>query len=349
MSALFRQNFLAVCACLAFSVGPGPRVFAAETNSLETSISPAVDTATQSMVNGYLQVQEQLHATRLAIESNRQEVAAALQSNAEDMAARIRFLEKIISEQRAGEIEATRKMQQLTLLLAGTFGAVGLAAMLLMVYLQWRAVTRLVELSAFPSSRPALGGGRALPLVEMGGELPAPGRAAVELSNARLLGVIERLEKHILELERTVRIPLGETASPAIHESNEAPPTADAPEAAAREQGVADLLAEGQSLLNANEPGKALECFDQALALHPQHAGTLVKKGGALEKLNRLDEALACYDRAIAADSLLTIAYLHKGGLFNRMARYDEALQCYEQALRTQEKKTPDGKVPAPA
>ena len=42
------------------------------------------------------------------------------------------------------------------LILAGAFGTIGLAAMLLMVYLQWRAVTRLVELSAFPA-RPVIG------------------------------------------------------------------------------------------------------------------------------------------------------------------------------------------------
>jgi tetratricopeptide (TPR) repeat protein len=173
----------------------------------------------------------------------------------------------------------------------------------------------------------------------MGGELAAPGRAAVELSNARLFGVVERLEKRILELEQTARIPLGDAASPAVPGANGTPPASDGPGAAARDRQVASLLVEGQSLLGANEPEKALERFNQALALHSKHAETLVKKGGALEKLNRLDEAIACYDRAIEADGLMTIAYLHKGGLFNRLARYDEALLCYEQALQTQEKK----------
>ena len=100
-------------------------------------------------------------------------------------------------------------------------------------------------------------------------------------------------------------------------------------------------------LLDAQDPEKALECFDLALGMEPKHAEALVKKGGALEKLGRTDEAIACYDRAIAANSALTIAHLHKGGLFNRLARYDEALQCYEQALRTQEKKMPGDKVAA--
>ncbi len=114
-----------------------------------------------------------------------------------------------------------------------------------------------------------------------------------------------------------------------------------------RDECVANLLIEGQKLVEANAPDKALECFDMALAIQPKHAEALVKKGGALEKLDRTDEAIACYDRAIEADNSLAIAYLQKGGLFNRLARYDEALQCYEQALRTREKNDAREKVAA--
>ena len=165
--------------------------------------------------------------------------------------------------------------------------------------------------------------------------------ASVEQSNARLFNVVERLEKRILELEQATRAPLAETTV--------SPPVTDRMARrripSDRDECVASLLAEGQSLLNANEPEKALECFDQALALDPKHAETLIKKGGALEKLDRFEEAIACYDDAIAADGSMTIAYLHKGGLFNRMSRYEEALQCYEHALHTHEKKAPDEKA----
>jgi len=143
-------------------------------------------------------------------------------------------------------------------------------------------------------------------------------------------------------LKQATRAPLNETTSSAVPEPNGAPNVSND-----RDECVANLLAEGQSLLVANEPQKALECFDVALGLHPKHADALVKKGGALEKLGQLDEAIACYDHAIEADGGMTIAYLHKGGLFNRLSRYDEALHCYEQALRTQEKKAPDEKAAA--
>ena len=321
---MIRLNLLMVCGWLAF----GARIFAAETNAAASSMP-------SNAVNGYLQIQAQLHDTQLAIEKNRQLAASEAQRNSDEMAARIEALQQTIAALRANELAATQKTQQLTLILAGTFGAVGLGVMLLMAYAQWRTVARLVELSSLPMRASALGSGRPLPMLESDTEHASSAPAAVELSNTRLLGVVERLEKRIQELEHTAGAPLKTTTSTAVNGQNGTPAAAND-----RDECVASLLAEGQSLVVANEPKKALECFDEALELQPKHAEVLVKKGGALEKLGRLDEAVACYDRAIAANEGMTIAYLHKGGLFNRMARYDEALQCYEQALRTQEKKS---------
>ena len=320
---MVRLNFLMVCACLAF----GARISAAETNSTASAMP-------SNAVNGYLQIQAQLHDTQLAIEKNRQLAEAGAKRNADEMAAHIEDLQQTIAALRANEIAATQKTQQLTLILAGTFGTIGLGVILLMAYAQWRTVTRLVELSSFPPRAPGLGNGRPLPMLEPGGEPASPRRTAVELSSARLHGVVERLEKRILELEHTARPPLKATTSTAVNGQNGTPAASND-----HDECVAGLLAEGQSLVGANEAEKALKCFDEALELQPKHAEALVKKGGALEKLGRLDDAIACYDRAIAANDGMTIAYLHKGGLFNRMARYDEALHCYEQALRTQEKK----------
>ena len=317
MNAMLRLNFLIICAGLIF----GARIFAAETNSL--SSSEATGATVQTQINGYLQIQEQLHDTQLAIERNRQQAEAAAKRNADDMAA-----------QRASEVETMQKMQQFMLILAGAFGTIGLLVVLLMAYLQWRTVSRLVELSSLRPPEFALGNGRISPSLVTS--------ASVEQSNARLFNMVDQLEKRILELKQATRAPLNETTSSAVHEPNGAPKVSND-----RDECVANLLAEGQSLLVANEPQKALECFDVALGLYPKHADALVKKGGVLEKLGQLDAAIVCYDHAIEADGGMTIAYLHKGGLFNRMARYDEALHCYEQALRTQEKKAPDEKAAA--
>jgi tetratricopeptide (TPR) repeat protein len=322
MSKIFRLHFLAVCACFVFCA----RIFAAETNPIVST--QTMDSTTQSMANGFLLIQEQLHATQLAIENNRQEAEAEAKRNADEMNARFQALEQIIATQHASDTAATQKIEQLTLLLAGVFGLVCVAVMLLMAYLQWRAVARLVALIAPASSALTLDNGRPLPTLDAG--------AAVEQSNARLFGSVDRLEKRILELEQIARAPLAKKKTPGTLESENGTPTT----AEDRDACVANLISEGQSLLDAHAPEKALECFDMALAIEPRHAEALVKKAGALEKLDRLDEAFACYDRAIEADNSLAIAYLQKGGLFNRLARYDEALQCYEEALRSQEKKS---------
>jgi tetratricopeptide (TPR) repeat protein len=331
MNAMLRLNFLMVCAGLAF----GARIFADETNSAASSMP-------SDAVNGYLQIQAQLHDTQLTIEKNRQLAEAEAQRNADNMAARIEALQQTVAVLRASEIAAMQKTQQLTLILAGTFGTIGLGVILLMAYAQWRTVTRFVELSSLPTRGPALGNGRPLPMLESDAKPASSAHAAIELSNARLLGVVERLQKRILELEHTASAPLKTTTSTAVNGQNGTPAASND-----SDERVANLLAKGQSLAGANKPEKALDCFDEALGLQPKHAEALVKKGDALEKLGRLDEAIACYDRAIEANDGMTIAYLHKGGLFNRMARYDEALQCYEQALRAQEKRMPVEKAAA--
>jgi tetratricopeptide (TPR) repeat protein len=342
MSAMFRLKLLMVCACCVFSIEPGERVFAGETNAATISPRQAGDKTSLDSLNAFLQIQEQLHVTQLLIESNRVAAAAEAQRNAADMTAHIQLLEQTVATQRADEIEATQKAQRLTLILAGAFGVVGLTAVLFMAYFQWRAVTRLVELSTLHSSALALEGRAASPMLPAGEARAMPERVAVQLSNARLFNVVERLEKRILELEQTARAPLAEpTALPAgVHNGAPSAPVD-------HDKSVANLLVEGQSLLNGNEPEKALAYFDQALALDPKHAETLIRKAGALEKLNRFEEAIACYDDAIEADGSMTIAYLHKGGLFNRMSRYEEALLCYEHALHTHDKRTSDEKTAA--
>jgi len=281
----------------------------AQTNSMSTATNDAV-------VNGYLQIQEQLHATRMAIEDGRLVAADDSKRNADAIAARLQSLEQTVADQRNTDADAARKTQQLTLLLAGAFGLAGLGIMVLMFYFQWRAFSQLAQISSQPHA-PVLNGGTIQ-------HLAAPGRAAVETSNARLLDVVGRLEQRIHELENGSQ-PLSEIAP-----AKPAEKPADKP---------ADLFTEGQALLEANQPQKALELFEKFLASQPDHAEGMVKMAAALEKLGRDEEALAFYNRAIAADGTLVVAHLHKGGMLNRLRRYDEALNCYEQALLAQDKK----------
>ena len=320
--------------------------------------------ATSLELRTYLQLQEQLHATQLAIERNRKEADYAAAQATEALAARLQAIEQSLLTQRARELEAMQSMERsvkdsietqrareleamqssnkVMLVVAGTFAAIGFMSMLLMAYFQWRTVNRLAEISAaLPAAARALGVGRQIAALGPGDTQLIPvGRA--EQSNLRMTDALERLEKRIHELEHTAHLPLHEgtvpTAAGADSNSgteNGLPPNGEGTTEAAR---IRMLLGKGQSLLNLDQAEEALACFDEALKLDPQNTEALVKKGAALERLRKLDEAVDCYDRAIAADDSMTIAYLYKGGLFNRMERFNEALECYEQALRTQEK-----------
>ena len=159
----------------------------------------------------------------------------------------------------------------MTLLLAVAFGLVGVGIMLLMAYFQWRAFAQLAEISRAKTPRSADG--------ERVHQLAAPGRAAVENSNARLLDVVGQLEKRIFELESGQHL-LG-----------------------SRRRQIRDLLAEGAEISRRERSRTRRWNVSKCLCAQPDNAEALVKKAAALEKLGG-DEALACCDRAIAADGI---------------------------------------------
>lgn len=308
-----------------------------------TNLAPAVhadDTNAQETLRVYLQLQEQLHATQLAIEQNRKEAKEAAVQNAEFLAGRLHDIETALAAQRARELEAMQSSNRVMLVVAGTFATFGFLVMLLVAYFQWRTVHGLAEMST------GLGGMRALPAGETGVVSFGP----AEQSNVRLLGALERLEKRIYELEHLPPAALQENANATGYATDAVTlgevvvePNGDSPTpaetAAPRSARVEMLLGKGISMLSLDKPEAALNCFNEALNLDSSNSEALVRRGLALERLQKLEEALESYDRAIAANGSMTIAYLHKGGLFNRMERFDEALACYEKALRTQERK----------
>ncbi len=336
------------CVCLLLT-GLVQVLSAAETNDLTPATASTKESDDAAVaLRVYLQLQEQIHNTHIALERNRQETEALAARNAEAVAARLTLIEQTVSGQRERKLEAMRSAnaamqssQRLLVIIAASFAGVGFLAMLITAYFQWRTVNRLAE---FVTLLP--GAARAA--------LPAPDPAethvvtsrVTEQSNARLFGALNQLEKRILELETTTRPPLASGASTARQSTAPSEPDGAIPATPPASEGngssagdpIDRLLAQGQSLLDQDKAAEALACYDAILARASDHPEALVKKGVALEQLRQIEDALRCYDRAIAADDTLTIAYLQKGGLFNRLERYEEALQCYELALRTQEK-----------
>lgn len=314
--------------CLIFTLAGGSSK--AEAPASETGLG------SNDTLRAYLQLQEQLHATQIALERNRLETEAVAARNAEAVAARFQAIEQALTDKRSAELETLQQRMESThrllLIVAGTIATVGFLVLLFTAYLQWRAVNRLAEFAAMAqaASRTALP-----PMVT---EAQFLGAGVAAQSNTRLFGALTSLEKRILELEHSTRPPLsGGPNAAATPNSNGGRADADQHPGEGEANHKNLLLAKGQSLLNLEKAGEALACFEEILQLEPNHGEALVKKGLTLEQLRQEDEALRCYDQAIAANNRLTIAYLQKGGLFNRLERYEEALQCYEQALHSQE------------
>ncbi len=323
----FHQKFWVFCAIVFLTI----RVSAADTNA---SASLTNDQAAASL----LQIQEELHTTQLAIQQNQLAASDAAKVNAELLAAQMQALAQAVTAQRDSDVQSTHKTLETTLLVIGIFGLLCLGVMLVMVYLQSRAFTQLAQISS--QQQLALSGAGAVH------QFAAPGRAAVENSNARLLDAVGQLKERINKLENGTELGLEQSFKNNLPNGAESnghllPNGANGTNGANGANGKAksDLLAEGQKYLDENTPQKALELFDRFLAGQPDHAEGLLKKADALQKIGRNDEALAYYNRVIAKDSTLAVAHLQKGGLLNRLRRYDEALNCYEQALQAQERK----------
>lgn len=337
-----------LCAVLVFGFGGSLQTRCAEAPPSAPPTTKAEETNAQDTLRSFIQLQEQLHATQMAIEQNRKDNAEAAARNAQLLTERLQGIEVALSAQRARELEAMQSFNRVMLIVAGTFALVGIGAMLLMAFFQWRTLHAWAQISGTFAAPRLLGTGSARGALTPGGII-APPSGQVSESSSRLISALEQLEKRIYQLESTARPALREATSVAGvpgANGNGAPaqnPTAPVNGAGKPKSGdqerLEHLFQTGQSLLDQDKPEPALACFEEALTLRPGDAEALVKKGAALEQLQRPEEAIACYDEAIAADHSLTIAYLHKGGCLNRMERFTEALQCYEQALSTQEKR----------
>lgn len=303
------------------------RGYAEPQTTNDVPAAKADDLLQAELLKSYVHLQEQLHAAQLAIEQNRQEYQESARAQVAAMTDKLNAIQSALDAERQRQQEEMQRSNRTLLGVASAFGGLGLLAMLFTAVFQWRTMSRLADMTTTHTQLVAR-----LPQGLLAAEAEGQATSAVELSNQRLMAVIDRLERRVYELEHTAAKPLP-AGGPGVVEAETPAPDEPADGVAGR---IAALLNRGQTLLNADQVEEALAAYEEALKLDANHPETLVKKGAALERLKQDDEALRCYDRAIAADGKLTIAYLYKGGIYNRLERYNEALECYEQALKVQ-------------
>jgi tetratricopeptide (TPR) repeat protein len=347
-SRLFRFGATCLVGC---ALALGPQARAQTAGEISPAKSPPPEKLSQAeLLESYRQLREQLHTAELAILNNRLEAEAAASARTAAITEKLDALRLAMAgerERRQSEAQqiavefvrqqaAAQDMNRTVLWLVVTFGGAGLLALFAITLLQWRGNKSVAKFSA-----------QLQPLPDPRAWLPAgsepPGNERVALSNQRMLSVIDRMERRILELEHTVIPPA--SAVPVEPDSQPKPvqsPSLDAAQTIQTAR-IAALLAQGRSLLNAKKAGEAAACYDEILSLDARHPEALVKKGTALEQLHQDSEALECYDRAIEADGGMALAYLSKGGLCVRLERFEEALECYEGALQAGKADQPTG------
>src|SRR5215469_3536704 len=101
---------LGVCCLLAAL--PFSNLKAADTNSAPAGAPPESSVSNESL-RAYLQLQEQLHATQLAIERNREEEQAAAAQDSMTLSNHLQAIEQSLVVQRAGELADTQRTNRL--------------------------------------------------------------------------------------------------------------------------------------------------------------------------------------------------------------------------------------------
>ena len=174
-------------------------LFSALSDSLgaESSPSPSAtgqigETDSQDVVRAYLQLQEQLLATQLAIEQNHQETKEATAQTMGALSKGLQTIQEAFAVQRARNLEAMQRSNKVMLVLAGTFAAIAFLTLLMMTCFLWRVSKGLAKISAALPAALGVGPGSAV-----------AGLGPAEQSNLRLLEAREQHEKRIHELEQS--------------------------------------------------------------------------------------------------------------------------------------------------
>ncbi len=104
--------------------------------------------------------------------------------------------------------------------------------------------------------------------------------------------------------------------------------------AAARPAGMFDhLYAQAVSANTAGQLERALEFFEQAIALDSSSAEAFYKRGNTLKDLGRLPAAIASYDSAILLKPNHAHAYCNRGVVQQALGLTNEALSSYDLAI----------------
>jgi len=90
---------------------------------------------------------------------------------------------------------------------------------------------------------------------------------------------------------------------------------------------------EANTLFEDGEYERALEKYDEALAILPDHIHALRGRARSLMQLGQSAQALAAFNTAVALEPEFAATYANRGILHDRMGRYEKAIEDYERAI----------------
>ena len=96
---------------------------------------------------------------------------------------------------------------------------------------------------------------------------------------------------------------------------------------------ASDYLILGNAEYEKENYPKAIEYYEKALKINPNHAYTLNNKGIALGKLKKHDEAIKCFDKAIEIKPDFAGAWTNKGIALDKLGQREEALKAFDKAI----------------
>lgn len=94
-----------------------------------------------------------------------------------------------------------------------------------------------------------------------------------------------------------------------------------------------DLYSKATAAAAAADFTRALDCYDQAIALDPAHAEAHYQRGNALRHLGLLDAARDSYTQAIRYKPDYAHAFCNRGAVQQALGQTDDALADYDQAI----------------
>ncbi|MBU2213724.1 tetratricopeptide repeat protein, partial [Patescibacteria group bacterium] len=97
---------------------------------------------------------------------------------------------------------------------------------------------------------------------------------------------------------------------------------------------VVEFINRGASYRSLGLPAEALRCYEQALALEPNHTSALVNKSNVLSDLGNFDQALSGYDAALRIDPKCELAWLNRALHFQGNGQHDRAIRSLDQLIK---------------